>query len=1057
MKKLFLSLLSLALFLPLSVTQAQDFPVTIEHRFGETIIPSQPERIIMLGYNDQDALYAVGAQPVAVRHWFHDHPHDIFPWAAAAAGDASPEILPVGELDFETILSYQPDLIIGQFIGLSQAEYERLAQIAPTVAQAADYSDYETPWQEMTRIIGKAVGKSAEAQEAVDAVQSAFVRARLAHPEFVGKEIIVALPNPDGGYWVYAANDNRGRTVEALGFKVPDIINQEAGDKSYVAISAERLDLLEADILIILESDEHPVPDINDWLNDPLLQSLEVVKSGGLIRLVGEPANALVFNTVLSLPYALEAMLPELVQVLAEDADSDTAAFPVTIPHKFGETTISEKPVRVLSLGYTDHDPIIALGVTPIAVRHWYGDEEEQIRPWARAMMTGAEPDVLNMPELNFEAIIALQPDVIIALYSGINAEEYDTLSKIAPTVAQSDAYVDYGLPWQEQTLTVGQVLGKTAEAQQLVSDTEARFAEVRQRYPEFVGKKAVIAMPKNEGEFYFSGVQHERMRFLTDIGFALPQELDEIAGDSFFGTISAERFDLFDNDILLWLGGSSEMHEAIRELPLYQQLQVVKDSRDIFLDKHVAAALSYGSVLSLPLVFDALVPQLADMLDSCEGRRFSSANVIPERLCLPEDPQRIITLDPFYNLQMGLELGLPIVASTVSGDAFPDSIDGKNLRDVVKIGQFDSPNLESMAALRPDLIIGDAYLHAAHQEIFAEIAPTVIIDTADWQEYFRTIAAVAGVPERAEQAFADYEARATTIKQQVSDRSLSFVRIVPDGFQTYLEGSSAYAPFAVLQDAGVRRPAFETVEGDTVLKRFDWEGLQALQGDILFYVVGGGHDSAANLEQEVTSNPLWQAIPAVAAGQAYQVDANHWLAFGGLASANKVLDDVEQYLLAADALEGGSSTTTATEPDLVDVIASHDDLSMFYSLLEEAGQLDLLRKGNYTILAPNNAAFDALPAGLLMGLRSSPISLQSVLSYHFLEEHITSSTIMNFENVASEEGAHFTAVYPDALRISVASGAAVVNDDANVIVTDLSASNGVVHILDNVLVPARP
>lgn len=1069
MKKLSLALLSLTLCLWFGFSQAQDFPVTIQHRFGETTISSQPERIIMLGYNDQDALYAVGAQPVAVRHWFHDHPHDIFPWAEAAAGAASPDILSVGELDFETILSYQPDLIIGQFIGLSQAEYERLAQIAPTVAQSADYSDYETPWQTMTRTVGKAVGRASEAEEAIDVVQSAFVRARFAHPEFVGKEIIVALPNPDGGYWVYGSNDNRGRTVEALGFNVPDIINQEAGDKNYVALSAERLDLLEADVLLILESDEHPVPDINEWLNDPLLQSLEVVKAGRLIRLVGEPANAMVFNTVLSLPYALEALLPELVQAFSMDAmaASPSPAFPVTITHKFGETTISEKPVRVLSLGYTDHDSIIALGVTPIAVRYWYGDEAEQIRPWARALIGDAEPEVLNFPELNFEAIAALQPDVIVALYSGINSEEYATLSQIAPTVAQPDAYVDYGLPWYEQTLIVGQILGESEAAAQRVAELQARFAAVEANYPEFTGKKAVIAMPKNEGEFYFSGVQHERMRFLTDIGFALPQELSDIAGDSFFGTISAERFNLFDNDLLLWLTSNTELYEVVSASPLYQQLQVVKDERDVFLDSNVAAALSHSSVLSLPVVFDELVPQLADTLGlaSCTKRAFSSESVITEELCLPENPQRIVTLDPFYNLQMGLELGLPIVGSATSGADFPESIDGNALRGVVEIGQFDSPNLEIMTTLRPDLIIGDAYLHEANQAMFAEIAPTAIIDTADWQAYFRTIAAVAGVPERAEQAFADYEARVNTIKEHVGDRKLSFVRIVPDGFQSYVESSSAYAPFAVLQDAGVRRPAFETASDDTVLKRFDWEGLQELQGDILFYVVGGGHDSADNLEQDVTSNPLWQAIPAVAAGQAYKVDAAHWMSFGGLASANKVLDDVEQYLLVADSVEhstdsssdSSSDSSTSHEADLVDVIASRDDLSTFYSLLEEAGQLDLLRRGNYTILAPSNAAFEALPAGLLMGLRSSPISLQSVLSYHFLEENVSSSNIMSFEGVATAEGANFTAVYPDTLRISVANGGAIVNDTANVIVTDLIANNGVVHIIDGVLVPARP
>ena len=308
----------LLLVFTLNFTLAQEFPVTIEHEFGSTIIASQPERIVMLGFNDQDALYAVGAKPVAVRHWFQDHPHDIFPWAQAAAGDASPAILGVGELDFETILSYDPDLIIGQFVGFTEAEYTRLSQVAPTVAQSADYEDYQTPWQEMTRMVGQAVGQADAADKAVAEVEAAFAQVKTDHPEFAGQEVAIALPNPDGGYWVYASDDNRGRAFQAMGFGIPAEIDEAAGGKGYVDVSEERLDLLDQDVLVVLESDEHPVPDLDTWLNDPIFQSLGVVKDGRMLRLKGEAANALVFNTVLSLPYALDAMLPKLAAMLQQ-------------------------------------------------------------------------------------------------------------------------------------------------------------------------------------------------------------------------------------------------------------------------------------------------------------------------------------------------------------------------------------------------------------------------------------------------------------------------------------------------------------------------------------------------------------------------------------------------------------------------------------------------------------------------------------------------------------------------------------------------------------------
>jgi ABC-type Fe3+-hydroxamate transport system substrate-binding protein len=72
--------------------------------------------------------------------------------------------------------------------------------------------------------------------------------------------------------------------------------------------------------------------------------------------------------------------------------------FPITIEHKFGSTTIPERPDRVLSLGYQEHDAIFALGVTPIAVRYWYGDESDVVFPWAEDEAGDADPEILNMP-----------------------------------------------------------------------------------------------------------------------------------------------------------------------------------------------------------------------------------------------------------------------------------------------------------------------------------------------------------------------------------------------------------------------------------------------------------------------------------------------------------------------------------------------------------------------------------------------------------------------------------------------------------------------------------
>lgn len=338
-----------------------------------------------------------------------------------------------------------------------------------------------------------------------------------------------------------------------------------------------------------------------------------------LLLMIAALALALVGCVAPVAPAAEEAAPAEAAP--GESGASAEGAFPVTIEHKFGSTTIEAAPQRVVALGFTDQDAVLAAGVTPIAVRYFFGDESDQVWPWADGAVTGEQPIVLNQPfgTLNFEAIAELQPDLITAVSAGLTEEEYNTLSQIAPTLAQSDAYVDFGVPWQEQTIVIGQALGREVQARELVSAMEAQFAEVRAAHPEFEGATAAIASPAGDGQYFFSGPQHERQRFLTSLGFVLPAELAELAGDAFYGTLSGERMDLLDTDILLWTT-SAEQTAALEADPLYQSLAVAQEGRDLFLDTTGADGLAgpaivFGSVLSFPAAFDELVPQLAERL----------------------------------------------------------------------------------------------------------------------------------------------------------------------------------------------------------------------------------------------------------------------------------------------------------------------------------------------------------------------------------------------------------------------------------------------------------
>lgn len=297
-----------------------------------------------------------------------------------------------------------------------------------------------------------------------------------------------------------------------------------------------------------------------------------------------------------------------------QPATEEASPYPVTIEHKYGSTTITKKPERIVLVGLTEQDALLALGIIPVATREWWGGRPGAIFEWATDKLGDAPlPVVLSGESLNFEQIISLKPDVIVGLYAGLTKEEYETLAKIAPTVAQPGEYPDWGIPWQELTSTIGQIVGKSAEAQILITDIETRFATARKEHPEFTDLVGVVASSGNSNYWVYSSLD-PRGQFLTSLGFKPSAELDKVIGSQFGASIDLERYDLI-NDVgaLIWFTEDVQKTDT-----LYEQLNVHKEGRDIIIawDAPMAYAFSFNTVLSLPYVLDELVPQLAAAVD---------------------------------------------------------------------------------------------------------------------------------------------------------------------------------------------------------------------------------------------------------------------------------------------------------------------------------------------------------------------------------------------------------------------------------------------------------
>lgn len=141
---------------------------------------------------------------------------------------------------------------------------------------------------------------------------------------------------------------------------------------------------------------------------------------------------------------ACSSSAPESTATTGGNPASDDA-FPVTIEHVYGETTIDEKPERVATIAWANHEVPLALGIVPVGMSKatWGDDDDNGILPWVEEKLDelGGETPVLfdETDGIDYEAVADTAPDVILAAYSGLTQEEYDTLSKIAPVVAYPD------------------------------------------------------------------------------------------------------------------------------------------------------------------------------------------------------------------------------------------------------------------------------------------------------------------------------------------------------------------------------------------------------------------------------------------------------------------------------------------------------------------------------------------------------------------------------------------------------------------------------------------
>ncbi|RRR13409.1 iron-siderophore ABC transporter substrate-binding protein, partial [Streptococcus pneumoniae] len=271
-----------------------------------------------------------------------------------------------------------------------------------------------------------------------------------------------------------------------------------------------------------------------------------------------------------------------------ENTSKEHAPDKIVLDHAFGQTILDKKPERVATIAWGNHDVALALGIVPVGLsKANYGvSADKGVLPWTEEKikeLNGKANLFDDLDGLNFEAISNSKPDVILAGYSGITKEDYDTLSKIAPVAAYKSK--PWQTLWRDMIRIDSKALGMEKEGDELIKNTEARISKELEKHPEIKGKikgkKVLFTMinAADTSKFWIYTSKDPRANYLTDLGLVFPESLKEFESeDSFAKEISAEEANkINDADVIITYGDDKTL-EALQKDPLLGKINAIKN-----------------------------------------------------------------------------------------------------------------------------------------------------------------------------------------------------------------------------------------------------------------------------------------------------------------------------------------------------------------------------------------------------------------------------------------------------------------------------------------------
>jgi iron complex transport system substrate-binding protein len=282
-----------------------EWPVTIEHAYGETTIDARPERIVSMNVQWTDVLVSLGVTPAGYVLDQTSGESEIYPWQEGVL-DGATEITMTSGPPLEQIAALDPDLILVTYIAADQGIYDSLSEVAPTIPQLSPGAAVD-PWQDMTAAAGRFLGESERAEEVVAEVEGGITDTAEGLPQLAGKSFVMVNYLPGDSLTVVAdPEDGSSVFFQLLGMELlPSVVEEAAGAEGRIELSLERVGMLDADLLAILPNDGDPgeLPGYDD---------LPSVAAGCEAEMDFQDAVALNTPTPLSLPYVTDLLLPSL-------------------------------------------------------------------------------------------------------------------------------------------------------------------------------------------------------------------------------------------------------------------------------------------------------------------------------------------------------------------------------------------------------------------------------------------------------------------------------------------------------------------------------------------------------------------------------------------------------------------------------------------------------------------------------------------------------------------------------------------------------------------------